>query len=65
MLFLKFRGGYINEVIIIFVLNCNKDVIYCKLFCRSDFFFYFRYFKDMVKGEILLVKERFEMLIVI
>lgn len=40
MLFLKFRGGYIIEVIIIFVLNCNKGVIYCKLFCRSDFFFF-------------------------
>lgn len=40
----------------LFIVNYFVEVI---------FFFYFRYFKDMVKGEILLVKERFEMLIVI
>lgn len=57
----KFRGGYIIEVITIPVSNCNKDVIHCKLFCKSDSFFYFRYFKDMAKGETPPVKERLEM----
>lgn len=57
----KFRGGYIIEVITILVSNCNKDVIHCKLFCKSDSFFNFRYFKDMAKGETPPVKERLEM----
>lgn len=43
------------------ISNCYKDVIHCKLISRTGSFFYFRYFKDMAKGETPPVKERLEM----